>query len=505
MTKRMCLLMTLLITPFIASGQDRLELSLEKAVAIALERNLDIQLQRVTVNNRAIDIGIANAQYEPSIAGSTSTNSSTTEAATAEQGQAGEQITTSSGQTSLQLSKTEWFGFNWSLEASNSVSDSDAANSFGRRFGGGVQLNFTQQLLQGFSLDRRILREQRYVAESNLRIAKQDLQLQITNVLQQVEEAYWDLVSAIEQLEVNRQGLDLAKQLYEQNKIKIDIGTLAPIELVNAEAQVAQRELSIIQSENAVRAAEDRLKNVLNLPYDDWASTITPADNLEMDQIETNFEIDYERALANRPEMVKDRESLTQAEIDLAVSRNNMLPNLSLNGSYNLSGNASPIDLNGDFVSDTTASNSEVWDEVLDANQTGWSMNIQASWRPWNQQAKLNKARAEVAIRQNQLQSEQTRITIMQDVRAAIRELDSSIKSIRASENSVRYQRENVKAEEQKFQNGISTNYEVNTAQNALTQAESDLITARVGYRKALVTYYKALGLLAENRRITVK
>ena len=110
-----------------------------------------------------------------------------------------------------------------------------------------------------------------------------------------------------------------------------------------------------------------------------------------------------------------------------------------------------------------------------------------------------------MAVRQSMLQAEKTQISIMQEVRTAIRELDSSRKSIQAAENSVRFQRENLKAEEQKFQNGISTNYEVNQAQKDLTAAESGLIQSRVDYRKALITYFKALGLLNESRRINVK
>ncbi|MDJ0839399.1 MAG: TolC family protein [Acidobacteriota bacterium] len=512
MIRRMCLVWTLILIPAVALCQEERALSLEEAIKIAIERNLDIQLQRITVNNQALNIDNALVAYEPVVQVTTGANNSTSEPATTTQGAAGSTITTNTNQLSANLNKSEWFGFNWGLSFANNSREDDADDSFGKSFGGSLTFSFSQQLLKGFSLERDVMRNSEYVAESNLAIAKHDLEIRINSVLQQVEEAYWDLVSAIDQLKVDQESLDLAKQLYDQNKIKIDVGTLAPIELVNAEAQIADRELAIIRSRQSVRSAEDRLKSVLNLPFKEWSKTITPTDDLSIGDVKTNFEMDFQIALKNRPEVKKDMESLRQANLDLKVQKNNLLPELSLSGSYTLAGSALPqngliiIDPDDDPVPvRVDPSNNEVWDKILKAAFPQWGVQLSTTWRPFNKQGRVNRARSQVSLRQTEISAEQNRILIMQDVRNAIRDLEANALSIKAAENSVRFQRENLRAEEQKFQNGLSTNYEVSQAQRNLSDAETSLISSKVAFRKSVITYYIALGVLSKERSITIK
>lgn len=508
MKRSLCLAVTLTLVLFPAHAQQERKLSLEEAIKIAVERNLDIQLQRITVNDRQIGIDLATVQYEPTLSLNTSRDSQSRASNDANEGSAGATITTSSGSYSATFSKNERYGLNWSISAGDGFAESDAQNSFGKTFGGNMTFNVEQQLLRGFSLDPEVMRNDEYVAESNLAIAKTDLQTRLVNVLQTVEDAYWDLVSAKEQAKVARQSLDLAQQLYEQNRIKIDVGTMAPIELVNAEAQVASREVDIINADSAVLAAEDRLKTVLNLPVSEWTQTMIPTDELTTDAIETNFERDLGTAMTARPEIISDMESERQAQIGLKVARNELLPTLSISGRYQVSGNASPIpigqDENGNFIF-STVSNNEVWEEIINQDLPSWNVTLAATIRPFNKQGRLNKARAEMTLRQNAVNADQTRLLILQDVRAAIRDLQSGFKAIQASENSLKFQRENLKAEEQKFKNGLSTNYEVQQAQNSLATAESNLINSRVTYRKNVVNYYKALGTLNKIHKISIK
>ena len=510
MIRRMCLVWTLFLIPAVAFGQGERTLSLNGAIKIAIERNLDIQLQRITVNSQAINVDMTLVDYEPVVTASSGVNNSTNEPTNRNQGDVGKTVTSTGNQVRGAINKREWFGFDWGLSFSNSSSEDNADDSFGKIFGGNLTANFSQELLSGFSLDRDVMRNTEYVAESNLVMAKHDLEIRINAVLKQVEEAYWDLVSNIDQLRVDKESLDLANQLYEQNKIKIDVGTLAPIELVNAEAQIADRQLAIIRSEHNVRSAEDRLKNVLNLPYDDWAQTIKPTDELTIDKVpKTNFDMDFQMAMKNRPEFKKDAESLRQARLDLKVQKNNLLPQLAVSGSYTLAGTALPTTgVNPDDFEEgilIPPSNNEVWDEILKANFPQWNLQLSTTWRPFNKQGRLNKARSEISLRQTKITSKQNRIQIMQDVRNAIRDLESSDLSIKAAENSVRYQRENLTAEEQKFQNGLSTNYEVSQAQKNLSDAETSLIQSKVAFRKSVLNYHLALGLLAKNRKISIQ
>jgi len=504
MIKRMCLVWALVLIPVTAFGGEEQRLSLEEALKIAVERNLDVQLQRITVNDREIGVGLADAQYEPTITGSTSVSTATRGPQTQQEGD--RSVSVSGNDIESTFRKSEWFGFGYSVSFANDKSSSSADNAFGDEYGASLSFGFTQELLNGFSLDKEVQRNTEYVAESNLAIARQDLELTISNVLQQVEVAYWDLVSAIDQLKVNHQSRRLAQQLYDQNKIKIDVGTVAQIELVKAQADIARVELDIVRSEHGVLAAEDRLKKEMNLPLDQWDNQIVVTDELTVEEISSNLEMDFQTAIKNRPEMTKNTQTTRQAMMDLKVAKHNIVPKLTLQGGYTVAGQGRGSTTGtGENAVPVPPANSQAWTQIFDRELPRWNVSLNATWKPFNRDAKLRKTRAEIALRQAQVGTEQLQITLFQDVRNAIRDLESDIKSIKASEHSLKLQRENLKAEEQKFQNGLSTNYQVSQAQKTLSDSESALIQARVAYKKSVIAYYKSKGMLAKSRKINIR
>ena len=501
-------------------AQELKKLALEEALKTAVERNLGIQLQKITVNGSAISLEETKARYEPVITSSSDFSTFDYEPTQSTQGSTGQTFTSDSRSFNSSLQKAENFGFSWSVNFNNSLSDTGSLLSFGDTYQSSLSFGFQQDLLNGFGLDKEILRNAEYVAQGDLKIAKHDMEIQIIDVLQQTENAYWDLVNAIEQLKVSRQSLALAKQLYEQNKVKIEVGTLAPIELVNNEANIADRELDIITGENNVRSAEDALKNVMNLPYEEWNKQISPTDRLEFQEFsQPNIQVDFETAMGNRPEVRRNMVQANNALLTRKLRKNELLPELTLSGSYSSGGTSAPdtesflIDPDGDPEDPNNigvrviqrSSFDDALNKVTGVDFPGWNLGLELTWRPFNKQGKVNLARANVALRQREIEARQTQVDIFQDIRNAVRELESNLKAIRASERRVKFRQENLKAEEQKFQNGLSTNYLVSQAQNDLTDAESQVITAKVNYMKALVSYERAKGLLPKSRKITIK
>ena len=503
MIKRLLVLAISLLWAAEAFSQTEKKLSLENALKTAIERNLDIQLQKISVDSSQISLELTRAAYEPEVTNMTDYLTFDRSATNRNESSTGAAISQDRIRSNTTFRKQEDFGFGWQVDFNNSVEDSTSEISFGETFSSSLTIGFEQQLLRGYKFDREISRNSEYVAQGNLKIAWYDYEMQIINIIQETENAYWDLVLAIEQLKVNHQSLELARQLYEQNRVKIEVGTLAPIELVSSEANMASREREIITAENRVLAAEDALKKVMNLKADDWMSTLIPTEPLVISPLETNLKSDYAAAIEGRPEMRKNMQESANALLEHKLRENEKLPELKVSGSYFVNGDSNPIDPATGEIKD--ASYSDALSNSLSNDFPGWTLALNLSWNPFNKAAKLNLAQARAEMRRNELATEQTKITIMQEVRSANRELESNLKAIKANEKTLKYREENLKAEQQKFQNGLSTNYLVSEAQKDLAEAESQVIASKVDYLKAVVTHFKARGELASRRNISVK
>lgn len=506
------LLLSLLASASVAFAQPTKKLSLMDALRTAVEQNLDIELQRVTVDTSQIDLDLTRARFEPVVTSDVGFRSDDQEPSNTLQGDAGATFTEEAGQLNAQIEKNFDYGLGLQLRFNNNFSESTSADSFdGKFYGSGLVLSASQELLRGFSLDKEIYKRDEYVARANVNIAREDLKLAVDRIAQETENAYWDLVLAIESLKVAKQSLQLAQELYRQNKVKIEVGTLAPIELVNTEATVAQREREIVSAENTLRAAEDTLKKVMNLPPIEWRFHIEPTEPLKVVFLETDLEGAFAEAQKHRPEVTKDVLEREKALLEIKYQENQLLPQLTVSAQYNTSGTDVPearfIDPdNPDAGVEVIASSyGDALSEATGGDFPGWSASLSLSWTPFNQQAKLNKAKAKASLRRSELTNQQNLIVIHEEVRSALRNLESNMKAIRASEKTLRFREENLKAEEQKFQNGLSTNYRVAEVQDELAQARSQLISSKVDYLKSVASYYKALGTLTQRFNIDVE
>ncbi|CAM2007051.1 TolC family protein [Acanthopleuribacter pedis] len=497
-------LCTLLFSPI--QAQQTKTITLQEALKTAVERNLDIELQRVNIEDQRFSLDLTRARYEPQVTGSLSSSNQEGEAQDADQGQAGSTYSDKTRAFNTTFQKSEDFGLEYSVRFNNSLFDSSQASRqlFGEIYSSSINFSATQQLLRGFNFDEEVYRRDQFVAKGNYHAALEDLNVQMVTVLKNTEDAYWDLVFAVEDLKVAQQSLDLAKQLYEQNRVKIEVGTLAPIELVNNEADIASRENDIVTKENAIRAAEDRLKRVMNLPLDDWRQHLTPADPIVIEAQTPDLTTAFQTALENRPEAKKNAIELENARLDLKYQKNQKLPGLSVTAGYGTSASsANDIDLQtGEVLG--TGSWSDALSDAASFDLPGWQIQLDLTWAPFNQQAKLNHKKAELTMRRRQLEIEQNNLTIFEEVRAAIRELESSAKAIKAQEKTLKFREENLKAEEQKFQNGLSTNYRVSEVQEQLAQARTQLISSKVAYKKALTRYHQAVGKLSQHHNISL-
>lgn len=226
-------------------------------------------------------------------------------------------------------------GGNFSVRLNSSKYDTNRTGiTINPSYRSDLRFSFSQPLLRnfGFASQQQIL-----VAKNRLSMSEEELKRSLQNTVFDVEQQYWNLVGAVENLRVAEQSLALARDLLEKNKRGVEVGTMAPIEIINAEAQVAEREANILTAELAVRNEEDRLKLTINLQADMPDSEnlrIITKDSPVYEQADIGLEQAVATALQYRPDLASSRMGITNSELDLRYAKNQLLPNLDLSISY---------------------------------------------------------------------------------------------------------------------------------------------------------------------------
>ena len=237
------------------------DLTLVDAVERALARNLDIALQRLVP--QIVDLNLVEQQafYRPTLSSNISTSSAISPSSTQLDG--GNNVETDSAIFNSSLAQpVPWGGGNFDISWDNNRRETtNFFSSFNPSYRSSFAANYTQPLLRGFRIDGA--RQQLAVTRVNRDISDVDLRETITNTLSSVRDAYWELVYAVQTVAVQRQALELAEQLVRDNRARVEIGTLAPIDIVQAQSEAATRRQSLAQAEQNLRTAELSLKQLI--------------------------------------------------------------------------------------------------------------------------------------------------------------------------------------------------------------------------------------------------
>lgn len=249
-----------------------LRLSLEDAVRMALENNLSLQVQRINPQLQDFSVEQARTAWTPNLTFDLSQASRTTPISSffagAEDKLESDRFTTNVGATQL----LPWCGGNYRVSWDSTRNESNSlCDSPNPSLGSSLNFSFSQPLLRDFKIDGA--RQQLIVARKNRELSDLDLQQTVLSTIRAVKYAYWDAKAAVASLEVARQSLDLAQEQLRNNRSRVEIGTMAPIDVVEAEAEVARREESVIVAEAGVKNTEDRLRTLIVDPKapDYWA------------------------------------------------------------------------------------------------------------------------------------------------------------------------------------------------------------------------------------------
>jgi len=475
-------------------------LSMDEAVRLALEQNLGLQVERM--NPQIQDMAVAQAQssWVPNVSSSL-TNNSTNSPSTSLFSGGLDRITDSAVAAELALTQKLPTGASYSVAWGNSrATSTNIFNTFDPLLRSNVTFSAVQPLLRNFKIDaaRQQLETTRKDREAS------DLQLRSTIVLttRNVKNAYWDLATNIANLRAQRESLDLARRLLADNEKRVQIGTMAPIDIVEAQAEVARNDESVIVAEANIKRAEDYLRSLIYDPStpDFWNITIEPSDTApDLDQT-LDVEGAVRRALEVRFDVQLARNGLARTDIDVRYHRNQTLPEVNAQATYSTiaAGGRELTPLTSLPIGPVTRSifaqrsyGSVLGDVFTNAFPT-WTLGITVSYPIGTSSAEANLARSRLQHSQAETQLRQLGLQIATQVRDLARQVQTNQKRIESARAALALAERRLQAEEKKFAAGIQTSFFVFQAQRDLGQARTNTIRAVSDYAKSIVEFEAA-------------
>ncbi len=329
-----------------------------------------------------------------------------------------------------------------------------------------------------------------------------------------MEEAYWNLVYTIENLKVIRQSLELAQDLLEKNRRAVEVGTMAPIEILTAQEQVATREAEILEAEALVKNNEDALKTIINLAADEEDAEIlriVPSDKPGYEKKDMSLEQAMAIAMQNRTDLQVSRIDLKNREINLSYAKNQLLPELSLQASYwspGISGDqliyqgGNP--LTGVVVDTIPGGASDALKDTFGFKFNNWTVGLTFSIPFSTLLSRAAHAQARVNLEQATLQLKDQEQQAFLEIKNSLRAVETNFKRIQARKLAKELAAKKLEAEEEKLKVGLTTNYFVLQYQRDLANAQSTELRAIIDYNLSLARLNRALGISLDEKKISL-
>jgi outer membrane protein TolC len=379
------------------------------------------------------------------------------------------------------------------------------------RYGSTLRLDFNQPLLKDFGF--KVSRRQIVIAENNLDISNSQLETTLMDTIYAVEEAYWNLVYTIEDYKVREQALQLGRDLLDKNKKEVEVGQLAPIEILNAQATVASREADMLAAKAAILRAQDVLKTIINLSAeaDARSTTIVPADKPGFVKKDVSLDDSLKVALDRRPGLRAALKDIDNKNLNFSVAKNQTLPALNLQASYwspGISGDRLLYLDNNPFLGVIIGRiPGSVSDSVRDAFKQlykNWTVGLTLSLPLSTVISRAEVARTRLELEQSQTQLKTLEQQITLEVSDAVRNIEINAQRYEAYKLARELSEQQLAAEEKKLSVGLSTNFFVLDAQDKLSTARSLELKSLVDYNLSLVQYERATGTGLVSRNISV-
>ncbi|MCC7418078.1 MAG: TolC family protein [Acidobacteria bacterium] len=488
-------------------------LTLDEAVKAALDHNLDISVQRLNPQLSDIQVASARAAYRPSLTSLLSSTSDTNASTSTISGaSAGAAVTTTRNTFNGGISQNiPWFGGTVNVQLNNQrQTTTNLTALINPVFNSTWTGQYSQPLFRNFLIDAS--RQQLQIARINRGISDVQLRASITNTLSNVRNAYWDLVFATQAVEVARQSLDLATKLVSDNQTRVEIGTMAPIDVVQARAEQATRRQGLVAAESTRRTTELTLKRLIVGGTTDplWNASIAPTDRPDFNPQPVDVEAAVRRALSERTDLEIARKNIQANDVTMKYLVNQTRPDADLVLSYGYSGTGGTrLDTIGNGVNRTVIGSTpggyaDALASLFRRNLPRWVVQMNISYPIGMSTQSAAAARARVQLNQVQAQIKQIELQVATDVTNAAVQVQNAAEAVQAAQASRELSEQRLEAEQSKFEVGMSTNYFVVQAQRDLADARNAELRATLNYRKALVELERLQQTTLQNLNITV-
>jgi outer membrane protein len=499
---------------FVVGG--KLELSLKNYLALVMSNNTDIQLQMLSLEKPKNAIQRAFGVWDPKATASFSSTRTTTPPTSSLDG-ASDKLSTLSQPLSMQVSQTLPEGLNYVAQWGGQKSTSSSSyNNYNPALSSNLSLTITQPLLQnrGSYVNRLNL----MIARGNLKSNEFGLKSQLLTLVSGAESAYWDVVNARESLKVAEGARNVAAEFLKLSQKQLELGALSPLDIYNPEQQLASNEVSVAQARFTLQQREDALRKQIGVDLDPDVRKlpIVLTDSAEMNIDSLVFDTDQAigQAMLNRPDLKQAVQALDVDDLSIQSARNSLLPNLALTGNYTVNGRGGIYakktggSLDGTVptvITTIPGGLSDALDQMFGFGYSSYQMGLKLTFPLRSRTASADMADALVKRKQDTLTLRNTQQAVRLDILNAISNVEGSKQSVKLAKVARDFAQKALDAENKKYELGNEILQNVLSAQNALAQSESAVVTNQISLRKNLLNLWVKLGSLLDERGIIVQ
>jgi len=471
-----------------------LRLSVDEAVSMALDHNIDLNVDRLDPQISDTRVAAANGAFKPTLGSSFNSNNqlqppSSFLIPTATRTDA---MTESIG-VGQRLSR---FGTQYSLSWNAVHTNSNSfLNSYNPLVTSGVGFTLSQPLVKDLFIDTP--RQQLAASRINREISDTRLRESIVPTTADVKTAYWNLVAARDNVNNRRTALELAEELARVNKAKVDVGTVPPLDLVSAQAEVASNQESLIIAETVVRTAEDRLRMlVLDMTNrDSWNVRLEPVDSPPTATPSIDLDAAVSRALSTRTDLRRAQKDIENASLNAKLADNQKRPDVRLNAAYQANGlGGTQVLRTGGFPGTIVGPGDgigfgNVLGQLFSSDFPTWSVGVSVSYPLGDSVEQANAARTKLEQQQAAQREKSQEAKAIQQIRDAAWKVEMNGKRIETTRAARELAEQRLDAERKRLDVGMSTSFLVIQAQRDLAQMRTNELGAILSYDLALVDF----------------
>jgi outer membrane protein TolC len=471
-----------------------LSVSRDEAIRLAVANNPDLAAERLTPQISAELAAAARGVFVPTLQTGVVRNSQSlppTSLFAGAQGQETDFWSTNVAVTQLLPVGGGSYSVGWD---SARTTTNSIISTFDPSTDGQLQFGFSQPLWRDFRIDP--LRAQVEITERNRTIADAVLREQLVRTTSQAEGAYWALVASRAQVTVQQQALDLALELERTNRARVDVGQSPPLDLVAAQAEVAQRRENLIVAQTTARRAEDVVRTLIVDPArsDYWSLRIEATDRVPGVAPPLNVDAAIQRTLAERADITRAKQEIANIETVERLAENQTKPDVRLEASYLAAGaGGTRLIREGGFpgtvVGTDTIGFGDVLQQVFTQDYPTWNVGVTFSYPLGKSTAEAERARARLDRQQAAARLRSLELTAVRQVRDAASRVEQNEQRLATTRLARELAEQRLDAEQRRFEVGMSTSFLVIQAQRDLAIARDNELQAQLDYRLALVAY----------------